>query len=807
MRSVVLFFLVLSVCPFLRAQSPVFASRVIEYRPAPGQYINDPVAGTPDAAGKTAGRVGEPLSLGAYGGYIVYGFNKSVENDPGNPYGVDLIVYGNASATHSEPGIIRLMKDENGNGLPDDTWYEIAGNEHFSGDFIKNYSIEYSGPGTNSGISWDDNTGETGIISTNSFHSQPYYPLNTLFPAISKSSLTFTGSMIHGHVGLSGGMYVSLPAVFGYADNTPVTAGDLTGIPDNPYTPGTIEGDGGDAIDISWAVDAEGNYVSLPEIDFVMIYTGVNASAGWLGEISTEVRGIADVAPDNITSGTRNLIIPAPHAGSMLLSESLELTANVFLSGRFFAGEKIVWNSQDEEIISISGNRAFGLKTGQTLITAALASDPSVKSSFAVSVVIPGKIVPEKSNIYLSSGETLCTGFRITDNTGALLTGLMPIVSSSDMEVAEVISSGTEDFTIRAGKAGICTLRITLPGSKDIIAETQVEVSADKPEVNVNFSMSDDRMNFIQAKNYLVHKQDILEYTDRYSVDSYTGKPYISLADAIASVLSSEGYGSGEKSFAFRQDEFGGEGFYLWQVGYNWEYRYGWGGSKKSSTYANTWFAIVNNKVFATGFDTVRVNEGDKISLHHINDNGAAWKFTRILPLKTEVTVSEQLSFHCEELEVLPSGDYSFSVSGPFPVTGRPVRVDRDAVDQEASELVTDNSGDFMLSFSNTGDHTVSVDDSDPVLISVGNPLGTTDRTVSLNLYPNPCSGLLRLSRTGTEQAFVRIFSTDGSLKYSTLIGRGSSETGIDLSGLSPGVYILDYYSSGKSARVKIYRQ
>ena len=46
---------------------------------------------------------------------------------------------------------------------------------------------------------------------------------------------------------------------------------------------------------IDWAVDAAGNPVALPGIDFVKIYTGVNQFNGWLGECSTEVAGVTDL--------------------------------------------------------------------------------------------------------------------------------------------------------------------------------------------------------------------------------------------------------------------------------------------------------------------------------------------------------------------------------------------------------------------------------------------------------------------------------------------------------------------------------
>ena len=42
-------------------------------------------------------------------------------------------------------------------------------------------------------------------------------------------------------------------------------------------------------IDIDWAVDANGNSVEMPGVDFVRIYTGINQYNGWIGECSTEV--------------------------------------------------------------------------------------------------------------------------------------------------------------------------------------------------------------------------------------------------------------------------------------------------------------------------------------------------------------------------------------------------------------------------------------------------------------------------------------------------------------------------------------
>ena len=48
-------------------------------------------------------------------------------------------------------------------------------------------------------------------------------------------------------------------------------------------------------IKIDWAVDKNGNPVVLDGIDFVRIYTAVNQSSGWMGEISTELQAVEDL--------------------------------------------------------------------------------------------------------------------------------------------------------------------------------------------------------------------------------------------------------------------------------------------------------------------------------------------------------------------------------------------------------------------------------------------------------------------------------------------------------------------------------
>ena len=59
------------------------------------------------------------VSLGGFGGYIVVGFDHSIQASGGYG-GYDFSITGNQFSGSSEPGVVWVMPDENGNGEPDD---------------------------------------------------------------------------------------------------------------------------------------------------------------------------------------------------------------------------------------------------------------------------------------------------------------------------------------------------------------------------------------------------------------------------------------------------------------------------------------------------------------------------------------------------------------------------------------------------------------------------------------------------------------------------------------------------------------
>jgi len=353
-----------------------FVSGVIDYLPAPGQYTNAEFIGTPGAAASLVNTNRGLVSLGAYGGSIIVKFSTPIKNDPANPYGVDFTIYGNPTLIWSEPGIVQVMKDENNNGIADDTWYEIEGSDHYWNSTALNYEVTYFNSGLNTAvdINWQDNQGKAGIIPVNSFHRQSYYPQAEIYPQVPVNKYILKGTRLKGQIDLSiPGVVNSYRRAFGYADNNPVKS-YTEKLPDNPYTP-EIEGSGGDAIDISWAADASGKHVLLDEIHFIRIYTGMNALVGWLGEISTEITGIRDVEPAQV-SGTKSRIIMQDLLPKLLLGEKASINAILFESGIKVEDAAISWSVSNPEMAVIENGQLRALKDGLFQLRASYASNP-----------------------------------------------------------------------------------------------------------------------------------------------------------------------------------------------------------------------------------------------------------------------------------------------------------------------------------------------------------------------------------------------------------------------------------------------
>lgn len=181
----------------------------------------DHVASEADALRYAADRLASNnwVSLGGWGGRIVAAFAEPVPNTGG----YDLYVKGNQFDTSSEPGIVWVSQDANGDGAPNDTWYELRGSEYDNAETIRGYKITYTRPAeADAPVAWSDNTGGSGTIDRVKEHTQAYYPewLGEQF--------TFEGTRLPDNIGKAGEKWTMEPFAWGYADN--YSASDRTGM-------------------------------------------------------------------------------------------------------------------------------------------------------------------------------------------------------------------------------------------------------------------------------------------------------------------------------------------------------------------------------------------------------------------------------------------------------------------------------------------------------------------------------------------------------------------------------------------------
>lgn len=300
----------LSVC-VLQGQAQTQQVQVLEYHPAPGQFVNT----LPSADENTTqeevnqrceeqlNRYGPLVHLGTFGGYITVKFDHAIENKPGS----DFLVLGNGFYANAdpiygketiggsiEPGIVYVGVGKN---LEEAKWYELAGSEYYTSE-IHDFQITYYKPTAESGdhtqfsssydkyikweCSWTDKNGEhrdsTGYHMKNVSHKQTYWPIWE-----GKDELTFKGGKLPNNAIDTSGkgtywvQYRYAKDAYGYADACPAR--------DSLYS----------SFDINWAVDDEGNQVVLDHIDFIRVKTGIFQYCGWLGETSTEVSSVVDL--------------------------------------------------------------------------------------------------------------------------------------------------------------------------------------------------------------------------------------------------------------------------------------------------------------------------------------------------------------------------------------------------------------------------------------------------------------------------------------------------------------------------------
>lgn len=251
-----------------------WADEVLDYSPvSPPLGYDDPAAalGPPSGGGTVTPDNSSTVSLGRQGGSITLRFATPVLDDPQNPMGLDCIVFsnafwvgGNPQRTYQEPALIEISRDVNGNGLADDPWYLIPGSRNLAYDPFPWVSEPLG----------DSNTPPASAYLLAGHIQNP--------------------NVLDGDPGNDSAEYN-----WGYAELTPALQPHLDNYlrPDDPFAVGMTEGSGGgDAFDIAWAVDAQGDPADLDRFDFIRLTAFIDRRLGPLGYASPEIDAVADVA-------------------------------------------------------------------------------------------------------------------------------------------------------------------------------------------------------------------------------------------------------------------------------------------------------------------------------------------------------------------------------------------------------------------------------------------------------------------------------------------------------------------------------
>lgn len=292
----------------------------VDYLPAPGQFVNclpqyEEGDTKQDMINKCTEYInnGSLTHLGTYGGYVVYSFDHPIQNKLGS----DFLINGNAFYAASdpiygsetiggsiEPGIVFVGV---GDSYESCTWYRLASSEYFTTE-VHDFEIVYYKPTAESGphtqfcstyddyIGWDcswTENGEphdsTGFHIKNSFHKQTYWP-----QWIDDEVLMFHGDKCKNNAIETSGkgtywvQYRYAKDTYGYVDACPNSDDDAL----SPSANGINKYN---TFDIDWAIDDNGYYVDLPEINFIKVVCGIFQYCGWLGETSTEIQSIKDL--------------------------------------------------------------------------------------------------------------------------------------------------------------------------------------------------------------------------------------------------------------------------------------------------------------------------------------------------------------------------------------------------------------------------------------------------------------------------------------------------------------------------------
>lgn len=765
-----------------------FVSEIIEYQPAPGQLINTENFGSPQAALSIIGNPNGLVSLGAFGGYIIVKMDKAIENDVQNPYGVDFSIFGNSITDWCEAGVVQVMKDENNNGVADEEWFVLAGSDYYWSDSFDDYSLTYYNPHDfQSPILWIDHNLDSGYVYNNSIHEQEYYPTAVFFPNIGEEEQSYQTPIIQGHLDFSQAGYVrSYERAFGYADNHGRGIQPYH-IPDNPYTI-LKENAGGDAFDISWARNSQGERVYLDAIHFIKISTAINKNGGHLGEISTEISGIVDVEPNANIYGETKLLVIKDIPGRLLVQSEIPLQALLFEWGIPTENQNMNWEVSNENLAQISEEHILStLQDGNITISCQSESDPSISSQVHVEIISPSSIeyLQDYSHIHLNENREI--GAKIKDQNGNNIEGLRIEWTTSDASIIS-IENKTDKVIIHAQSLGECYLKARVIDFETCQDSVLIHVLPESEKRKVYITVKNEFQTIIPRQAIWVENFDLNPYLSESDNDYSIGEiNEITLAHAIAQIFTEKELAT---EMAFK-DNLPDKGLYLWKIPIaeelSMEYFYGYGGVVQEP-FNRAWLIKVNESHWVNKLEEHLISNEDEILVYHCSNINENWFLSQLTSNRDSIAIHENVLIHLKEFEFSFSTSEGIILENERAMPGQNVFLNGIPLLENGEWLLTNAIGQAEISLHEIGNHLLKAGINELQLVVKEATFIEEIETIVFKIYPNPLtSGLLYIEMNHpSDSSILKIYNSTGQLMQQSLFSEY-----IDVSSYESGLYIL----------------
>ena len=476
-----------------------------------------------------------------------------------------------------------------------------------------------------------------------------------------------------------------------------------------------------------------------------------------------------------------------------------------FESGIRQADAAIVWSVSDTQLATITNGKLVAKKTGTIRLRAALATNPDLYSEKEIEIFSVGKAsITIQSNSLKVNDKLELTG-KLTDQNGAVLTGINTSWRIDDAQIAEIVNLDGK-YYLKGKQVGKCWLYFEVADNPTISDSVQIEVLPESELKKVYISVKTSEKTVIPRKSVWVEQVDLTAKVDRNQKNyGLTEISFVSLAHAIAAGFKAAGF---DGDWAFRDDAEGGSALYLWKVPAiedgSTVYTFGYGGSRTADSYQKTWVVMLNQQPVVSGFDKIKINNDDEILIYHITDNNLAWTVTQLTTGADSVKVGQPVEIQLKKYYCTMDANRNVAINSSEAIANQLVVATHNVDEAKKVSLITDEFGKASFVADQSGEYQIrsGMDSSRLIakMVTGANPLQQASQ--QFDIYPNPFTESVKINCSSPIDS-VELFTIEGAL---ILVQQGSV-TELNLGNLAAGLYVLRVKSGNQVFQQKIVKR